>query len=113
MNIQGFDEIDALSSNTTVVLPIGIDFKDKTQPALFDITYNEAQISTTLTISCPVGELIEQRILNEKQFNENSGKKFNEIENLNVFYFFSSSPRYERNNGYDEYQRSANFKVKL
>ena len=36
--------------------------------------YNNNSISTCLSISCHVGELIEQKILNEQQFNQHIGK---------------------------------------
>ncbi|CAF4608765.1 unnamed protein product, partial [Rotaria magnacalcarata] len=36
MNIQGFDEIDILPTSVSIVTSIGIDYNDKTQPALFD-----------------------------------------------------------------------------
>ena len=75
LNIQEFDEIDLLSSNVSVVASIGIDFNDKTQPAIFEISFDENSTPTSLSISCPVGELIEQRFLNEQEFNQNLSKK--------------------------------------
>ncbi|CAF3471966.1 unnamed protein product [Rotaria socialis] len=87
MNIQGFDEIDILPHSVSIVTSIGIDYNDKTQPALFDILYDTNQMPTTLTISCPVGELIEQKLLNEQQFNQNQARLrgMNEIMNsINV-----------------------------
>ncbi|CAF0877310.1 unnamed protein product [Adineta steineri] len=71
MNIQGFDEIDVLPSGGTSVASIGIDFNDKTQPALFDISFNDNSLPTSLSISCHVGELFEQKFLNEQEFNQN------------------------------------------
>ncbi|CAF0968088.1 unnamed protein product [Rotaria sp. Silwood1] len=87
MNIQGFDQIDILPSGLSIVTSIGIDFNDKTQPALFDIFYDDNLIPTSLTISCHVGELIEQKFLNDQQFNQNLARLrgMNEIiDNVNV-----------------------------
>jgi hypothetical protein len=57
-----------------IISSIGIDFNDKTQPALFDISFDGRQLSTPLSIPCHVGELIEQKFLNEQDFNQNLGK---------------------------------------
>jgi hypothetical protein len=70
MNIQGFDEIDILPSGVSIVASIGIDFNDKTQPAIFDISFDGNPTPTSLSISCHVGELIEQKFLNEQEFNQ-------------------------------------------
>ena len=78
VNIQGFDEIDRLPSGTTVVTSIGIDYNDKTQPAAFEISFDGNVLSTPLTIACHVGELIEQRFLNEKEFHQHQGINLNE-----------------------------------
>jgi hypothetical protein len=75
MNIQGFNEIDVLSSGVSVVVSIGIDFNDKTQPALFDISFDGNSLPTSLSISCHVGELIEQKFINEQEFNQHLGKE--------------------------------------
>ena len=74
MKIDGFPEIPSLPPNATVVSSIGVDFNDKTQPASFDISFDGRQLPTPLSISCHVGELIEQKFLNEKDFNQNSGR---------------------------------------
>lgn len=74
MNIQGFDEIDQLPSGTSIVASIGIDFNDKTQAAAFEILFDQNPSPTSVTIACHVGELIEQRFLNEQEFNQNLGK---------------------------------------
>ncbi len=58
-----------------IISSIGIDFNDKTQPALFDISYDGRQLSTTLSILCHVGEVIEQKFLNQQDFNQNLGRK--------------------------------------
>ncbi|CAF1526244.1 unnamed protein product [Rotaria magnacalcarata] len=71
VNIDGFNEIDVLPSSASIVSSIGIDFNDKTQPASFDVSFDGRQLSTPLSISCHVGELIEQKFLNEQQFNQN------------------------------------------
>ncbi|CAF3065331.1 unnamed protein product, partial [Rotaria sp. Silwood2] len=87
MNIQGFDQIDTLPSGISIVTSIGIDFNDKTQSALFDILYDDNLIPTSLTILCHVGELIEQKFLNDQQFNQNLVRLrgMNEIiDNVNV-----------------------------
>ncbi|CAF3454928.1 unnamed protein product [Rotaria sp. Silwood1] len=70
VNIDGFNDIDILPSNASIVASIGIDFNDKTQPASFDISFDGRQLSTPLSISCHVGELFEQKFLNEQQFNQ-------------------------------------------
>ena len=70
MNIEGFDDIDALASGASIVTSIGIDYNDKTQPALFDLSVDGRTLSTPLSISCHVGELIEQKFLNEQEFNQ-------------------------------------------
>ncbi len=75
MNIEGFHDIDLLPSGGTMVSSIGVDFNDKTQPALFDISFDGRQLSTPLSISCHVGELIEQKFLNEQDFNQNLGRR--------------------------------------
>jgi len=75
LNIQGFDEIELLPNGTSIVASIGIDFNDKTQPAIFDISFDGNILSTSLSISCHVGELIEQKFLNETDFNQNLGTK--------------------------------------
>jgi hypothetical protein len=77
MNIQGFDEIDVLPSGASVVASIGIDFNDKTQPAVFEISFDENSSPISLSVLCHVGELIEQRFLNEQEFNQNLGKEEN------------------------------------
>ena len=74
MNIQGFDEIDRLPISASIVASIGIDFNDKTQPAVFEIQFDNNPSPTSVTIACHVGELIEQRFLNEQEFNQNLGK---------------------------------------
>ncbi|CAF4272754.1 unnamed protein product, partial [Rotaria sordida] len=74
INIQGFNQIDLLPSGVSIVTSIGIDFNDKTQPASFDILYDDNLIPTSLTILCHVGELIEQKFLNDQQFNQNLGR---------------------------------------
>ncbi len=71
----------------TIVTSIGIDFNDKTQSAIFDITFDENPSPISLTISCHVGELIEQKFLNEQEFNQNLTRLrgMNEIsDNLNL-----------------------------
>jgi hypothetical protein len=73
VNIEGFNEIEVLPSGASIILSIGIDFNDKTQPALFDISFDGRQLSSSLSISCHIGELFEQKFLNEQGFNENLG----------------------------------------
>jgi hypothetical protein len=73
MNIHGFEEIDVLPNGASIVASIGIDFNDKTQPALFDISFDGNP--STISISCHVGELIEQKFLNEQEFNQNLGRE--------------------------------------
>ncbi len=75
MKIEGFNEIDLLPSGATIVSSIGIDFNDKTQPALFDISIDGRQLPTPLSILCHIGEVIEQKFLNEQGFNQNLGKR--------------------------------------
>ena len=75
MNIYGFNEIDLLPNNISIVTSIGIDFNDKTQPAIFDILYDGNSSPTSLSISCHVGELIEQKFLNAQQFNQYLGNE--------------------------------------
>ncbi|CAF0807411.1 unnamed protein product [Adineta ricciae] len=70
LNIQGFGEIDVLPSGASKVVSIGIDFNDKTQPASFEILFDNNAQPTALTISSHVGELFEQRFLNEQEFNQ-------------------------------------------
>ncbi len=77
MNIEGFHEINNLPNGGTIISSIGVDFNDKTQPALFDISFDGRQLSTSLSISCHVGELIEQKFLNEDNFNQNLGRNKN------------------------------------
>ncbi len=87
MTIQGFDEIDILPSGASIVASIGIDFNDKTQPAIFDISFDRNTSPMSLSISCHVGELIEQRFLNEPEFNQNLARLrgMNEItDNINL-----------------------------
>ncbi len=75
MNIEGFPEIALLPNGATLASSIGVDFNDKTQPALFEISFDGRQLSTPLSISCHVGELIEQKFLNEQDFNQNLGRR--------------------------------------
>jgi hypothetical protein len=75
VNIQGFEEIDVLPSGASIVASIGIDFNDKTQPAIFEISFDGNSLPTSVSISCHVGELIEQKFLNEQDFNQHLGKK--------------------------------------
>ncbi len=91
MNIEEFHEIDLLPSGATLISSIGVDFNDKTQPALFEISFDGRQLSTPLSISCHVGELIEQKFLNEQDFNQNLGRRkdllvsfFIELKFLNI-----------------------------
>jgi hypothetical protein len=91
VNIEEFHEIDLLPSGATLISSIGVDFNDKTQPALFEISFDGRQLSTPLSISCHVGELIEQKFLNEQDFNQNLGRRkdllvsfFIELKFLNI-----------------------------
>ncbi len=87
MNIEGFNDIESLPIGATIVLSIGIDFNDKTQAALFDISFDGRQLSSPLSISCHVGELIEQKFLNQQEFNQNLARLrgMNEIlDNINL-----------------------------
>lgn len=72
--IEGFDEIGQLVAGATTVVSMGIDFNDKTQAATFEIAFDGQNLSTPLSISCHVGELIEQKFLNEHEFNQNQSK---------------------------------------
>lgn len=74
VKIDGFNEIDILPNGASIVTSIGIDFNDKTQPASFDISFDGRQLSQPLSISCHVGELFEQKFLNEQQFHQSLGK---------------------------------------
>ena len=74
MNIEGLVEIDLLPGGATIVSSIGVDFNDKTQPAVIDISFDGRQLSTPISISCHVGELIEPKFLNEHDFNQNLSK---------------------------------------
>ncbi len=95
MNIEEFHEIDLLPSGATLISSIGVDFNDKTQPALFEISCDGRQLSTPLSISCHVGELIEQKFLNEQDFNQNLGRRKDLLVSffigLKFFEYFSSS----------------------
>jgi hypothetical protein len=71
VNIEGFHDIDVLPTGAIIISSIGIDFNDKTQPALFDISFDGRQLSTPLSIACHVGEVIEPKFLNEQEFNQN------------------------------------------
>ncbi|CAF4353642.1 unnamed protein product, partial [Adineta steineri] len=71
VQIEGFKDIDVLPSGASMVTSIGVDFNDKTQAALFDISFDGRQLSTPVSISCHVGELFEQKFLNEQEFNQN------------------------------------------
>jgi len=73
--IEGFNDIDVLPSGAAIVASIGIDFDDKTQPALFDISFDGRQLSTPVSIPCHVGELFQQKFLNEKELIQNLGRK--------------------------------------
>lgn len=87
MTVEGFEEIDQLPNGSSIVTSIGIDFNDKTQPALFDISFDGKQVSPPLSIACHVGELIEQKFLNEPEFNQHLARLrgMNECaESLNV-----------------------------
>jgi hypothetical protein len=87
VNIEGFNDIESLPIGATIVLSIGIDFNDKTQAALFDISFDGRQLSSPLSISCHVGELIEQKFLNQQEFNQNLARLrgMNEIlDNINL-----------------------------
>ena len=61
VNIEGFNEIDILSCEATMMSPIDVDFNDKTQPGVFD--------GKQLSVWCHVGELIEQKFLSEQELN--------------------------------------------
>ena len=74
-----------LPSGASIVGSIGIDFNDKTQPALFDLSFDGRQLSSPLSISCHVGELFEQKFLNEQEFNQNLGS------NKNFYFSFFGS----------------------
>lgn len=96
MKIDGFAEIPSLPLNATIVSSIGVDFNDKTQPALFDISVDGRQLIAPLSIPCHVGELIEQKFLSEKDFNQNSGRKKATEKFFNRNFSFSSSSWNER-----------------
>lgn len=74
MNIEGFDAIDLLSSGTSIVTSIGIDFNDSTQSASFDLTFDGHPSTISVSIPCHVGELLEQKFLTEQSFQQNLGK---------------------------------------
>ena len=63
MNIEGFNEIDILSSDAIMISSIDVDFNDKTQPGVFD--------GKQLSIWCHVGEAIERKFLSEQELNQN------------------------------------------
>jgi hypothetical protein len=62
-----------LPSGASIIGSIGVDFNDTTQEALFDISFDGRQVSNPLSIACHVGELFEQKFLNEQGFNQNLG----------------------------------------
>lgn len=88
MNIEGFGEIELLPSGATVVSAIGVDFNDKTQPGVFDISFDGRATPTPISISCHVGELMEPKFLNEQEFNQNSGKNSTIFTHAISFQFF-------------------------
>ena len=75
--MEGFETIVELPREAFVVASMGIDFNDTTQPASFDIAFDGR--SSTISIPCHVGELIEQKFLSEQAFRQHQGRPTDEL----------------------------------
>ncbi|ESO88349.1 hypothetical protein LOTGIDRAFT_126173 [Lottia gigantea] len=72
MEIQEFSEIGSIAPGMRSTVLIGINFNDTTQPAKFDIC--TAQQKHSVSISAPVGEIIQPYSLIDSEFTSQQGK---------------------------------------
>ncbi|XP_071965282.1 AP-3 complex subunit beta-2-like isoform X2 [Antedon mediterranea] len=81
MTLHEFKEITNLESGDSTTVSTGIDFCDTIQPANFEICITD-EFDTCVTesrkysvsVKCPVGELIQPAIMNERDFQTQQGK---------------------------------------
>ncbi|XP_065060461.1 AP-3 complex subunit beta-1-like [Rhopilema esculentum] len=66
LQMHDFQEIDVLNTSQTLAVSIGIDFRDTTQPANFDICTNTRKFA--VTVKPPVGELVQRNPISQDEF---------------------------------------------
>ncbi|XP_063066241.1 AP-3 complex subunit beta-1 [Engraulis encrasicolus] len=71
-NIHGFDSIESLEVGASVTASMGIDFKDSTQAASFQLCTKDDQFSVSITPA--VGELLLPVTMTEQDFVKEQGK---------------------------------------
>ncbi|XP_053385509.1 AP-3 complex subunit beta-2-like isoform X2 [Mercenaria mercenaria] len=72
MEIHDFPEIAALAPKNSTTVLMAINFNDTTQPAGFEICTEEKKFN--VSISAPVGELLQPYNIHEKEFIKEQGK---------------------------------------
>ncbi|XP_060597112.1 AP-3 complex subunit beta-2-like [Ruditapes philippinarum] len=72
MEIQDFPEIAVLAPKNSTTVLMAINFNDTTQPAGFEICTEERKHN--VTISAPVGEILQPYNIHEKEFVKEQGK---------------------------------------
>ena len=70
----------ALAPNNETSVLMAINFNDTTQPASFELCTDERKYSVSIT--APVGELLQPHTMNEKDFLKEQGKRINEDHRL-------------------------------
>lgn len=72
MEIQEFTEIDSLGKGATATVVFSINFNDTTQPAKFELCTQDQKFNVSIT--APVGELIQPHTMSEGEFTTQQGK---------------------------------------
>lgn len=70
MSLHDFSPIPVLQPGTSLPCILGINFNDSTQPVSFNIDYKfkDEQLSRTVEIKAPIGEIIRSVLLPESMF---------------------------------------------
>lgn len=79
MEIHEFPEIAVLAPNNATTVLMAINFNDTTQPAGFELCTEERKYNVSIT--APVGELLQPHTMNEKDFIKEQGKLSGMTEN--------------------------------
>ncbi|XP_052812976.1 AP-3 complex subunit beta-2-like [Mya arenaria] len=72
MEIQDFNEISALAPKNSTSVLMAVNFNDTTQPAGFEICTEDKKFNVSIT--APVGELMQPYNIHEKEFLKEQGK---------------------------------------
>ena len=72
MALEDFPPVSTLAPNSSTNVLLGIDFNDTTQPAQFEIIHDNKKF--TVSITAPVGELLQPNTLTENDFTTLQGR---------------------------------------